>query len=354
VTAIDLGLPDLSGLAGVPAAEGKQTAKDYKSDQEVRWCPGCGDYVVLNAMQAFMPTLGLKRENIVFISGIGCSSRFPYYMNTYGMHSIHGRAPAIATGLAVTRPDLSVWVVTGDGDGLSIGGNHLIHALRRNVNLKILLFNNRIYGLTKGQYSPTSEAGKITKSTPMGSLDHPFNPIALALGADATFVARTLDNDRAQLTEILTAAAAHRGSAFIEIYQNCPIFNDGAFDVLKDPDHKHHRLIPLTAGQPIRFGPHNEYGVVRHGLAGLTVAPVAETGDTAVITHDPTTTDPSYAFALAHLSTQDLTHVVTGIYRTITRPTYDDLARTQLTHAQHHQPADLQALLRGNDTWTVA
>jgi len=206
VTAIDLGLPTLGGLDGIPTFDGKQTAKDYKSDQEVRWCPGCGDYAVLAAVQGFMPQLGLKRENIVFVSGIGCSSRFPYYMNTYGVHSIHGRAPALATGLAVSRPDLSVWVVTGDGDALSIGGNHLMHTLRRNVNLKILLFNNRIYGLTKGQYSPTSEIGKITKSTPMGSLDIPFNPVSLALGAEATFVARTLDSDRKQLTEVLRAA----------------------------------------------------------------------------------------------------------------------------------------------------
>src|SRR5437899_430828 len=220
----DLGLP--GGLALVPKDDQPQKAKDFKSDQEVRWCPGCGDYVVLNAMQSFLPSLGLKRENIVFISGIGCSSRFPYYMNTYGMHSIHGRAPAIATGLAVTRPDLSVWVVTGDGDALSIGGNHLIHALRRNVNLKILLFNNRIYGLTKGQYSPTSETGKITKSTPMGSLDNPFNPVSLAPGAEASFVARAIDSDRKQLTDVLAQAAAHRGTALVEVYQNCPIFND--------------------------------------------------------------------------------------------------------------------------------
>ena len=211
-------------------------AKDFKTDQEVRWCPGCGDYAILAAVQGFMPELGIPRENIVFISGIGCSSRFPYYMNTYGMHSIHGRAPAIATGLSTSRPDLSVWVVTGDGDALSIGGNHLIHALRRNVNLKILLFNNRIYGLTKGQYSPTSELGKITKSTPMGSLDNPFNPISLALGAEATFVARTLDSDRKHLQSVLRAAAEHEGTALVEIYQNCNIFNDGAFDLLKDAD----------------------------------------------------------------------------------------------------------------------
>ncbi|MET9888554.1 2-oxoacid:ferredoxin oxidoreductase subunit beta, partial [Streptomyces sp. NPDC006430] len=241
-------------LSLVPKAEAAQSMKDFKSDQEVRWCPGCGDYAVLAAVQGFMPELGLARENIVFVSGIGCSSRFPYYMNTYGMHSIHGRAPAIATGLATSRRDLSVWVVTGDGDALSIGGNHLIHALRRNVNLKILLFNNRIYGLTKGQYSPTSEIGKITKSTPMGSLDAPFNPVSLALGAEASFVARTIDSDRKHLTEVLRAAADHQGTALVEIYQNCNIFNDGAFDALKDKDRAQEAVIRLEHGQPIRFG----------------------------------------------------------------------------------------------------
>src|SRR3954463_14159636 len=224
----------LPGLRDVPTSDAPTTRKEFTSDQEVRWCPGCGDYIILNAVQGFLPTLGLKRENIVFDSGIGCSSRFLYYLDTYGMHSIHGRAPAIATGLATSRADLSVWVVTGDGDALSIGGNHLIHALRRNVNLKILLFNNRIYGLTKGQYSPTSEPGKVTKSTPMGSVDNPFNPVSLALGAEATFVARTVDSDRKHLTEVLRQAAAHRGTAFVEIYQNCPIFNDNAFELIKD------------------------------------------------------------------------------------------------------------------------
>ncbi|MEJ7705588.1 MAG: 2-oxoacid:ferredoxin oxidoreductase subunit beta [Geodermatophilaceae bacterium] len=231
-----------------------QKAKDFKTDQEVRWCPGCGDYVILAAVQGFLPELGLRRENIVFVSGIGCSSRFPYYMNTYGLHSIHGRAPAIASGLAVSRPDLSVWVVTGDGDALSIGGNHLIHALRRNVNLKILLFNNRIYGLTKGQYSPTSEIGKITKSTPLGSLDYPFNPVSIALGAEATFVARTIDSDRSHLSSVLRAAAEHEGTALVEIYQNCNIFNDGAFDLLKDTETRAQWLIPLDArrAHPLR------------------------------------------------------------------------------------------------------
>jgi 2-oxoglutarate ferredoxin oxidoreductase subunit beta len=355
VTAIDLGLPTLGGLDGVPTFDGKQTAKDYKSDQEVRWCPGCGDYAVLAAVQGFMPQLGLKRENIVFVSGIGCSSRFPYYMNTYGVHSIHGRAPALATGLAVSRPDLSVWVVTGDGDALSIGGNHLMHTLRRNVNLKILLFNNRIYGLTKGQYSPTSEIGKVTKSTPMGSLDNPFNPVSLALGAEATFVARTLDSDRKQLTEVLRAAAEHRGTALVEIYQNCPIFNDGAFDVLKEPGERDRRIIPLADGQPILFGAEQEYGVVRDpATGGLGVRKVAEVGMDAVVIHDVGLTDPSYAFALSRLTGSDLAHTVTGVFRSVHRPTYDDLARAQVKQARETKPADLQALLRGNDTWTVA
>ncbi|PPK69476.1 2-oxoacid:ferredoxin oxidoreductase subunit beta [Actinokineospora auranticolor] len=350
MTTTDLGLP---GLAGVPTSDEPQKAKDYKSDQEVRWCPGCGDYVVLNAVQSFLPSLGLKRENIVFISGIGCSSRFPYYMNTYGMHSIHGRAPAIATGLATARPDLSVWVVTGDGDALSIGGNHLIHTLRRNVNLKILLFNNRIYGLTKGQYSPTSEAGKVTKSTPMGSLDHPFNPVSLALGAEGTFVGRALDSDRKGLTEVLRQAAEHRGSALVEIYQNCPIFNDGAFDVLKEPGEAERRLIPLEHGKPIRFGANGEYGVVRAGFGSLEVAKVSEVGEDALVVHDAHAEDPSYAFALSRLSAQDLSHTVTGVFRSVRRATYDDQTRAQVEDAKASRPADLASLLRGKDTWTV-
>ncbi|HEX3792397.1 MAG TPA: 2-oxoacid:ferredoxin oxidoreductase subunit beta [Pseudonocardiaceae bacterium] len=354
MTAIDIGLPGVGGLDGVPTFEGKQTAKEYKSDQEVRWCPGCGDYAVLAAVQGFMPSLGLKRENIVFVSGIGCSSRFPYYMNTYGVHSIHGRAPALATGLAVTRPDLSVWVVTGDGDALSIGGNHLMHTLRRNVNLKILLFNNRIYGLTKGQYSPTSETGKVTKSTPMGSLDHPFNPVSLALGAEATFVARALDSDRAQLTEVLRAAAEHRGTALVEIYQNCPIFNDGAFDVLKEPGEKEQRIINLRHGEPMVYGANGEFGVVRdHATGSLEVRPVAEVGLDAVLVHDATRQDPSTAFALSRLTGSDLAHTVTGVFRNVVRPTYDDQAREQVARAKS-KPADLQALINGGDTWTVA
>ena len=354
MTATELGLPTVGGLVGVPTADEPQKAKDYKSDQEVRWCPGCGDYVVLNAVQSFLPTLGLKRENIVFVSGIGCSSRFPYYMNTYGMHSIHGRAPAIATGLAVARPDLSVWVVTGDGDALSIGGNHLIHTLRRNVNLKILLFNNRIYGLTKGQYSPTSEVGKVTKSTPMGSLDYPFNPVSLALGADATFVGRALDSDRKGLSEVLRAAAAHRGAALVEILQDCPIFNDGSFDALR-MEGAEERLINLTHGEPVIFGADGEYCVVKSGY-GLEIAKTADVSAEEIVVHDAHLEDSAYAFALSRLSEENLEHMVMGVFRQVSKPTYDDAARQQVAVAREAQPHDtaaLQSLLRGKDTWTV-
>jgi 2-oxoglutarate ferredoxin oxidoreductase subunit beta len=355
MTATDLPMP-LGGLELVPTTEEPQKAKDFASDQEVRWCPGCGDYAVLASVRSFLPELGLKRENIVFVSGIGCSSRFPYYLDTYGMHSIHGRAPTIATGLAVTRPDLSVWVVTGDGDALSIGGNHLIHALRRNMNITILLFNNRIYGLTKGQYSPTSEVGKVTKSTPMGSVDAPFNPVSLALGAEATFVGRALDSDRKGLTEVLRQAAAHRGASLVEIFQDCPIFNDGSFDVLRKGDEAAQRLIPLVDGEPIRFGNDGEFGVVRSDAGGLEVARVADVGEDALVTHRAGEEDPTQAFALSLLSDQDLAHTVTGIFRKVARPTYDDGARAQVDAAkkQATQRGDtLAALLQGKDTWAV-
>jgi 2-oxoglutarate ferredoxin oxidoreductase subunit beta len=331
--------------------------KDFKTDQEVRWCPGCGDYAILAAVQGFMPDLGVPRENIVFISGIGCSSRFPYYMNTYGMHSIHGRAPAIATGLSTSRPDLSVWVVTGDGDALSIGGNHLIHALRRNVNLKILLFNNRIYGLTKGQYSPTSELGKITKSTPMGSLDHPFNPVSVALGAEASFVARTLDSDRKHLTSVLRAAADHPGAALIEIYQNCNIFNDGAFDVLKDAGTRDDWTIRLEHGQPLRFGADGSKAVVwgEHGSLALESDVAAD--DPRVVVHDAHREDPSYAFALSRLSSGPDAYAPMGVFRDVQRPVYDQMMAAQLDKAAAAAPGDgpaLQKLLLGSDTWSVA
>ncbi|ORT59737.1 2-oxoacid:ferredoxin oxidoreductase subunit beta [Streptomyces sp. CB03238] len=340
----------------VPKAEAKQSMKDFKSDQEVRWCPGCGDYAILAAVQGFMPELGLAKENIVFVSGIGCSSRFPYYMNTYGMHSIHGRAPAIATGLASSRTDLSVWVVTGDGDALSIGGNHLIHALRRNVNLKILLFNNRIYGLTKGQYSPTSEVGKITKSTPMGSLDAPFNPVSLAIGAEASFVARTVDSDRKHLTEVLRQAADHPGTALVEIYQNCNIFNDGAFDVLKDKEKAQEAVIRLEHGQPIRFGPDGGKGVVRDAATGdLKVVTVTPENESQVIVHDAHSASPTTAFALSRLADPDtLHHTPIGVFRAVERPVYDTQMADQLdTAVEQYGKGDLAALLAGNDTWTV-
>ncbi|MGI9161665.1 MAG: 2-oxoacid:ferredoxin oxidoreductase subunit beta [Mycobacterium sp.] len=345
----------VSKNAGVPTTDQPMKAKDFASDQEVRWCPGCGDYVILNTIRNFLPELGLRRENIAFISGIGCSSRFPYYLETYGFHSIHGRAPTVATGLALARPDLSVWVVTGDGDALSIGGNHLIHALRRNVNLTILLFNNRIYGLTKGQYSPTSEVGKITKSTPMGSLDQPFNPVSVALGAEATFVARALDSDRKGLSEVLRAAAAHRGAALVEIMQDCPIFNDGSFDALRK-EGAEDRLINVRHGEPIVFGANGEYCVVQTGF-GLDVAKTANVSADQIVVHDAHADSPAYAFALSRLSDQNLEHTVMGVFRQVNRPAYDDEAREQIAAAQQRAPHDraaLQALVRGRDTWTVA
>jgi len=366
-----LGGPDTSaatgGLAGVPLSLEPLTRKDFTSDQEVRWCPGCGDYAVLAAFQAFMPELGIRRENTVIISGIGCSSRFPYYVNSYGMHSIHGRAPAIASGLAIARPDLGVWVVTGDGDALSIGGNHLIHLLRRNINVTILLFNNRIYGLTKGQYSPTSEIGKVTKSTPLGSLDTPFNPVSLALGAEASFVARTVDSDRKHLTEVLKAAAAHRGTSFVEIYQNCPIFNDGAFDALKDRETAVDAIIPLRHGEKITYGArseegHGRLGLVRDPVSGaFEVAEVAKVGIESIITHDAHAQDPSYAFGLSRLTDAGaLNRSPIGIFRQVNRAAYDDAARAQLTlasdqagHAQYGDEAALHQLLTGGDTWNV-
>ena len=365
MTTADIGMPRLtrSGLSDIPTlGEGASplTKRDFTSDQEVRWCPGCGDYAVLAAVQGFLPDLGLRRENIVFISGIGCSSRFPYYLDTYGMHSIHGRAPSIATGLATSRPDLSVWVVTGDGDALSIGGNHLIHALRRNVNITILLFNNKIYGLTKGQYSPTSEPGTVTKSTPFGSVDAPFNPISLALGAEASFVARTMDSDRAHLTEVLRQAAEHRGAALVEIYQNCPIFNDGAFQLIKDRDSQAARLVRLVDGEPITADVEDSRQVlVREPNGSVRFVPEAEAAGRPVVVHDVADPNPTAAFALSRLDDGTMTHVPTGVFRKVVRPTYDDLVRDQVENAVQAvgRPSDdaaLDALLRGSDTWTVS
>ena len=321
------------------------TAKDFKSDQEVRWCPGCGDYAILNAVQGFMPELGIAKENIVFVSGIGCAARFPYYMQTYGMHSIHGRAPAIATGLATSRRDLSVWVVTGDGDALSIGGNHLIHALRRNVNLKILLFNNRIYGLTKGQYSPTSERGKVTKSTPFGSIDQPFNPLSIAIGAEATFVARAIDTDKKELTEVLRAAAEHKGTAIVEILQNCNIYNDGAFDSVRE--HKENRLY-LRAGEPVVWGDKG----VRIGPDGS--AEIVSADAEGLLVHDPGHPEPSVAFALSRLTWDTVGAVPMGVFRDVDRPVYDEGVAEQIRAAKEKQgDGELEALLHAGDTWTI-
>jgi 2-oxoglutarate/2-oxoacid ferredoxin oxidoreductase subunit beta len=330
------------------ATNGKLTAKDYKTDQEVRWCPGCGDYAILAALQSFMPELEVPKEKIVFISGIGCAARFPYYMETYGMHSIHGRAPAIATGLSTSRPDLSVWVVTGDGDALSIGGNHLIHALRRNVNVKILLFNNQIYGLTKGQYSPTSELGKVTKSTPMGSLDWPFNPLSIAIGAEATFVARAIDTDRAHLTEVLRAAAAHRGSSFVEIFQNCNIYNDGAFDFVRDD--KTNRIY-LEHGKPIRFGEESAKGVRQRPDGSVEVVDVED--ESELLVHDAHHVESSLAFALTRLTQSTCGATPVGIFRDVERPVYDQLMSDQLETARAQRAGDLAALLGAGDTWTI-
>ncbi|HYV15558.1 MAG TPA: 2-oxoacid:ferredoxin oxidoreductase subunit beta [Conexibacter sp.] len=326
---------------------------DFQSDQETRWCPGCGDYAILSAVQGLMPELGIPPERVVFMTGIGCAGRFAYYMDTYGMHGIHGRAPALATGLATTRPDLSIWIVTGDGDALSIGGNHLIHALRRNVPVKILLFNNQIYGLTKGQASPTSERGKITKSTPFGTQDRPFNPVALALGAEATFVARSIDRDRAHVAEVLRAAAAHPGAAFVEIYQNCPVFNDGAFAALTEKESKDAMQIRLVDGEPIRFGLDGEHGVARAPDGGLELVEVAQAGEDALLVHDAHREDPSLAFALAHLADRPTEPTPIGIFRSVEHPLHGASAALNADRAVGGLD-DLEALLHAGDTWHVS
>jgi 2-oxoglutarate ferredoxin oxidoreductase subunit beta len=302
-----------------------------------------------------MPELGVPPERVVFVSGIGCAGRFTYYMDTYGMHGIHGRAPALATGLATARRDLSVWVVTGDGDALSIGGNHLIHALRRNVPLKILLFNNQIYGLTKGQYSPTSERGKVTKSTPFGSQDQPFNPVALALGAEATFVARTIDTDKAHFASVLRAAAEHRGAALVEIYQNCNVFNDGAFDAVREKGQREANQIRLEHGQPIRFGVEGEQGVIRRADATPAIVDVADAGEEALLVHDARAENPSLAFALAQLSPAPVGPTPIGVFRSVERPVYAEALVDQCEEARTQVGTeDLDRLLRAGHTWNVA
>lgn len=326
----------------------------WTSDQAVRWCPGCGDYGILAAMQFLHTELGVKRENSVFISGIGCAARFPYYMNTYGMHTIHGRSPAIATGLALARPDLDIWVIGGDGDMLSIGGNHLIHALRRNINLKILMFNNQIYGLTKGQFSPTSEVGKVTKSTPMGSIDTPFKPVSLAAAAGASFVARTHDLDRKHMIDVFRQAHEHKGSSFIEIYQNCNVFNDGAFDAITKRAARAEMMIDLVAGEPIRFGADNQRGVTFAG-GSAEIVEVADVGEDAIAVHDPKVVNPTRTFSLGQMADDRQSPTPFGVFRSVEQPEYSDSVESQLISAAHDKgPGDLADLLRSGATWDVA
>jgi len=333
------------------ATAAKLTRKDFVSDQDVRWCPGCGDYAILAQVQKVFPELGIPKEKVVFISGIGCSSRFPYYMNTYGFHSIHGRAPAIATGLKVSRPDLMVWVVTGDGDGLSIGGNHLMHALRRNVDLKILLFNSRIYGLTKGQYSPTSELGKVTKSTPAGSADHPLNPLLLALGADATFVARTIDVEAKHQQDIIKRAAEHKGAAFVEILQNCNVYNDGAFASLTDKETKIDTQLVLEHGKPMIFGKNKDRGIRLKGLTPEVVTLGNGISTSDLLVHDEH--DPVLGFLLSRMAPPAFPTPI-GVIRVAEKPTFDALMNYQIQDATAKAgEGDLEKLLHRGDVWTV-
>jgi 2-oxoglutarate/2-oxoacid ferredoxin oxidoreductase subunit beta len=330
--------------------------KDFQTDQEIRWCPGCGDYAILSAVQMVFAELGVRRENFVFISGIGCSSRFPYYMNTFGFHTIHGRAPAVATGVKLTRPDLDVWVVTGDGDSLSIGGNHTIHMLRRNVGLKVLMFNNRIYGLTKGQYSPTSEVGKKAKSTPFGSVDRPLHPLSIALGAEATFVARSVDVFQNHLKETLKKAAAHSGSAYVEILQNCNIFNDGAWEALTEKETRSDNVLELVHGKPLIFGKNRDKGIRMNGLE-LEVVTLGAGGVTEadLLVHNDSNPNPLYAFALSRMDSLEGFPTPIGVLRGVEgTPRYEDLINNQIKEVQAKRgKGDLAKLLRSGDTWEV-
>jgi len=330
------------------------TRKDFQTDQEVRWCPGCGDYAILAAVQSVFPELGVPRERFVVVSGIGCSSRFPYYMNTYGFHTIHGRAPAVATGVKMARPDLEVWVATGDGDALSIGGNHTIHMLRRNVGVKVLLFNNRIYGLTKGQYSPTSERGKKAKSTPFGSVDQPFNVLSLAIGAEATFVARSVDVFQPHLKATLRKAAAHKGAAFLEILQNCNIFNDGAWEILTEKELREDHVIGLEHGQPLLFGKDKDKGIRMNGL-NLEVVKLGDgTTEKDLIVHDEKHPNPAYAFLLSRMEAQPGFPTPIGVLRAVEAPRYEDDARAQVDAViAKRGRGDLEKLLRTGDVWEV-
>ena len=328
----------------------KLTKKDFTSDQDVRWCPGCGDYAILAQVQKVFPDLGIPKEDMVVVSGIGCSSRFPYYMNTYGFHSIHGRAPAIASGIKLSNPELSVWVVTGDGDAMSIGGNHFIHVLRRNIDMNILLFNNRIYGLTKGQYSPTSEVGKITKSTPMGSLDYPFNPPALAFGSSATFIARTIDKELKHMGSIIRESAAHVGTSFIEIYQNCNIFNDGAFSNLTDKEIKSDNVIAIEEDQPMIFGKEKDKGLILEGAKFKVVSIGDNYSVDDVLVHNPK--DRNLGLMLSEMTYDENLPVPIGIFYKENKPTYDEMMSAQINKAKENK-MDLQSIIKGTNSWVV-
>jgi len=326
---------------------------DYASGQDVRWCPGCGDYAILNAMKKTLSALGIPREKLVFISGIGCSSRFPYYMNTYGMHSIHGRAPAVATGLKVMRPDLSVWVITGDGDALSIGGNHLIHALRRNLDINIVLFNNRIYGLTKGQYSPTSRVGHVTKSTPMGAIDNPLHILSVAIGCEAAFVARTIDVNTKHLSMVLQRAAEHRGTSFVEVYQNCVVFHDGAFEYATSRETRAETTLELEHGRPLVFGANREKGIRLRGLEPEVVTLGNGVTEADLLVHDEKTQQPSLAYLLSRMHYPEFPEPI-GVFRAVQRPIYDEQLNVQLdTARQKDGPGDLDRLFSSGEPWTV-
>ena len=331
------------------------TKKDFESDQDVRWCPGCGDHALLNQIQKLLPTLGIPRENFAFISGIGCSSRFPYYMENYGMHGIHGRAPAIASGLKLARPELSVWVVTGDGDALAIGGNHFIHAMRRNIGLKIIVLNNRIYGLTKGQASPTSEPGQKTKTTPYGNVDRPFNPVALALGAGATFVARAVDTDLANLGAILRRAALHRGTAFVEVLQNCNMFADGTYEALTDKASRDDARILLEHGKPLLYGRNRDKGIRLSELQAEAVTlGAAGVSEADLLVHDEAMAHSSLAYLLAQLDTPRFP-VPLGLFRAVEQPACEDLyAEQAATVVARKGKGDMETLLRGGNSWEIA
>ncbi len=328
------------------------SAKDYASDQDVRWCPGCGDYSILAQMKKVLAKIGAKRENTVFVSGIGCSSRFPYYLDTYGFHGIHGRAPGFATGIKLTRPELNVWVVTGDGDGLSIGGNHLLHVIRRNVDLNILLFNNRIYGLTKGQYSPTSPLGKKTKSSPMGSVDFPLNPLSVAIGAEATFVARTIDVNVKHLAHVLERASLHKGTSFVEIYQNCNIFNDLAFEYATAKDTKDETTLYLEHNRPLVFGKGQDKGIRLNGMSPEIVELGNGTTEDDLLFHDEQQAEPSLAYLLSRMHYPDFPEPM-GVFRCVERPTYEDLLMDQINKAREKRPGRLDELFGEGETWVV-